>query len=136
MSINLLGPPTGEYGKKKNRTIKICSTAEGKGYLLSMICNKMQGYENVIRMHPSVFLLEPGGGGGVYIASLTANKVPNHGIRAPNPWGGELRYFIWEFLYHIITKFTTRPRDFRHHIDVYAFTQGRGIKPQYFWGFF
>ena len=24
----------------------------------------MQGYENVIRMHLSVFLLEPGGGGG------------------------------------------------------------------------
>ena len=24
----------------------------------------MQGYENVIRMHQSVFILEPGGGGG------------------------------------------------------------------------
>ena len=27
----------------------------------------MQGYENVIRMHLSVFLLEPGGAGGVVI---------------------------------------------------------------------
>ena len=93
----------------------------------------MQGYENVIRMHLSVFLLEPGGGG--FMESLTANKFPNHGIRAPNPWGGELRYFIWEFLYQIITNLTTRPRDFRHHIDLRAFTQGRGIKPQYVWGF-
>ena len=64
----------------------------------------MQGYENVIRMHLSMFLLEPGGGGGggVNMESLTANQFPNHGIRAPNPWGGELRYFIWEFLYPII----------------------------------
>ena len=67
--------------------------------------------------------------------SLTANNFPNHGIRAPNPWGGELRYFIWEFLYQIITNLMTRPRDFRHHIDIHAFTQGRGTKPQYVWGF-
>ena len=40
----------------------------------------MQGYENVIRMHLSVFLLEPGG----YMESY---------------WGGELRYVIWEFLF-------------------------------------
>ena len=78
--------------------------------------------------------------------SLTADKFPNHGTRAPNPWGGELRYFIctkkkkkkkviWEFLYQIITNLTTRPRDFRHHIDLHAFTQGRGTKPQYVLGF-
>ena len=62
-SINLLGSPTGEYCKIE-QNYQIGSTAKGKGYLLSVRCNKMQGYENVIRMYLSVFLLEPGRGGG------------------------------------------------------------------------
>ena len=84
-SINLLGPPTGKYCK-----IEQNFQNKGKGYLLSVRCSKMQGYENVKRMHLSVFLLELGGGGGGYMESLTANQFPNLGIRAPNPWGGEL----------------------------------------------
>ena len=98
------------------------------GYLLSVRCNKMQGYENVIQMHLSVFSPRAGGV-GVMQGDLTTNKYPTHGIRTPNPWGGKLRYFFWEFLYQIITDLTTRPRDFRHYIHV--FTQGRGIKPQF-----
>ena len=73
---------------------------------------------------------------GVIHGGFDCKKIPNHGIRAPNPWGGELQYFIWEFLYQIITNLKTRPRDFRHRIDLHAFTQGRGIKPQYVWVFF
>ena len=58
-NINLLEPPTGEYCRLV-QNYQNCSTAKGKDYLLSVRCDKMQGYENVILMHLSVF--SPRGG--------------------------------------------------------------------------
>ena len=46
----------------------------------------MQGYENMILMHLSVFSPRA----GVIQGDLTANKFTAHGIREPNPWGGEI----------------------------------------------
>ena len=47
----------------------------------------MQGYENVILMHLSVFSPRA----GVIQRDFTANKFTTHGIRAPTPWGGEIK---------------------------------------------
>ena len=104
-SINLLGPPTGKYCK-----IEQNYQNKGKGYLLSVKCSKMQGYENVIRMHLSVFLLELGGGG--YMESLTANQLPNLGIRALIPGVGNYDTSSGNFFIKLYNQFDDPSKGF------------------------